>query len=77
MWLLAIRKERRKIEDESGHAPDILLVRPEIMTALCDESGNCPFGILETLDGMIVAASDLLVSDYIFGNFTVSESSMG
>lgn len=67
MWLQRIRQERRKVEDDTGHIPDFLIIRPELSTILCEEIGDCPFGMLEALDGMIVATSDLLVEEYSFG----------
>jgi hypothetical protein len=67
MWLQRIRAEKRKVEDETGYRPDYLIVRPELMEPLCAETENCPFGMLESLDGMIVSASDLLVDEFSFG----------
>lgn len=45
---------------------DCLLIRPELMDALCEETDNCPFGLLEFFEGMIVFSSDLLVDDFSF-----------
>jgi hypothetical protein len=66
MYLDEVRRQRRILEEDTGYEVDSLVVRPEIQTSLCAETSNCPFGIIEFLDGMIVTTSDLIIEDFIF-----------